>query len=290
MARLFDSDAKFLKATTGLITLNVTQGTVVFWFLPNWAWNDNVIHYLVEFSGTNWFGVAKWSSNNWYAGWYTGGEYRITSSASALVQGVWNLLALTWDVNGSPTKSEFFVNASSVGTKTTLATWDTSTATFCKFSGDTYLGVDNNSAMGRLAYVEIYDKVLTQAQIADIYAKNPRSDMVNRYIINGTDSPEVDDKGSGPGMVVNGSPAAANGPYYAPVATVAQVARETLAEISAIGYVAQVVRETLAEIGSIGYVSQVAREVLAEHTGSIAPPLTGDFWPVIMRMIDQQRA
>lgn len=83
------------------------QGSVWWRMMPGFAWNDGAEHYFWGSINTGMatpeFSAQKYSDNNWYVGWSTGADYRVTLAASAanLTQGVPQDYVFTWGAAGS---------------------------------------------------------------------------------------------------------------------------------------------------------------------------------------------
>jgi hypothetical protein len=249
MSRLCPTTSDYLRATSGIPNLG-TAGSVVLWVYPTTAYNDNTRHkYLkINIGGTNnSFDIFKHTTNNIYAGWYVGPstEKRVIVSASFLVQNNWNMLAVTWNTSPSPGLTTLWHNGATSKGTAQCSVWDTSAADGLEVGGSDYL------AAARVWGLQFYNKVLSSGELNGLYVNTtPATGLTNRWLIDGDNSPEVDDIGAGPSLTVNGSPTKQYGPFDQIYALVSQVAREVLTEVAATAYVAQVAREILAAPGS----------------------------------------
>lgn len=147
-----------------------SQGTVVWRAWLGFAANDGRQHY---FWGTSAgpspeFSCQKFSDNNWYIGWTTGSDKRLTVAAGAtnFQQSAWQTWAYVWDSAGSRLFWRGRQVATSVNVPTPAAianpwSWMNATA-----SGTT--GLDFSS---KLDYGAIYDRALTAQEVHDLAAQ-----------------------------------------------------------------------------------------------------------------------
>lgn len=203
MARLFNS-------TSDKISLNTTStganGSIGCWFYPTWDQNDSTEHdWYDQRSGSDAFTFTKHSDNKLYVGWIAGGvDYRVILSTGSYVinQNQWNHICFTWD--DTTNASELFLNGSSVGTKSTLAT---TTLTGTRTIGNQAASVTNASM--RIAEFAVWSQALALADVAQMargaspFLANPRY-LIDYLPLVGRDSPEPN-RTSGPAGTVTGT-------------------------------------------------------------------------------------
>jgi len=153
-------------------------GTLAFWYRSNAAWNSGTAAQLVDATAVagQWFYLTKAANGAlvFVVTDSTGVLRSVTTPAQGFAANTWVHIALVWNFNGLPGANhdqlQIFINA---GTPTTSAF--TSSASITSQAGYLYLG-DNplgvadasgtlNSANGQLDEVQVFNYVLTQAQV-----------------------------------------------------------------------------------------------------------------------------
>jgi len=146
-----------------------SSGTLFFLAKPNWSAGDSTSHVLFdagEGGGNNHIIVQKYTDNQWYVGWVTGGaSHRIVVSDSlfTFTSGNTYALAVTWDDSADETR--FYVDG-------VLIAQNVSTQSYPDISSQhAYLSVHASGATyGNIVAKDLatFGSVLTQARIATL--------------------------------------------------------------------------------------------------------------------------
>lgn len=121
-------------------TIDGNQGSISFWFKPDFAYDNSLDHVLLEFpsllkltynNSTDAFDFGYWNGSN-----YT--TVKVSSAGQTFASGSWNYIALTWDVDNSP-YLQIKVNNSAIVQYTTGAITAQTPQTI------NYIGADQNN-------------------------------------------------------------------------------------------------------------------------------------------------
>lgn len=143
-------------------TIDGNQGSISFWFKPNFPYNASGDKTLLEFPSLMRL-IYNASTDTFDFGYYNGTDYttiKASSAAQTFAAGTWTYIAITWDVDNSP-YLQIKINGDAIGQYTTGAiTVKTPQAT-------NYIGSDQNSqngAQGAFDDFIITDSVLRQIE------------------------------------------------------------------------------------------------------------------------------
>lgn len=167
-------------------TLNLQgTGTVAFWFRSNANWNGSgaLDAQLLDGSGAGgeWFYLNKKASGQLYfvVKDSTGTVRTVNTGANNIPANVWTHVAVSWDFNGAAGSNQDKLQITLNGGTATAATFTSSgtvsTATDYIHLGDNPLGVAEtngtlNSANGAIDEINVYNYVLTSAQLTSLMA------------------------------------------------------------------------------------------------------------------------
>lgn len=178
-ANVGDVNAVRTGLNLGDSTLNL-QGTatVAFWYRANSAWTANEAAQLMDATAVNgeWFFLTRTASGAllFEIKDSTGVIRTVTTPAQAFPANTWVHIAVTWNFNGlagsNQDQMQVFINAGTPTTSSfTTSGSITNQAGFLHF-GDNFIGVTDttgtlNSANGQFDEVQVFNYVLTQAQV-----------------------------------------------------------------------------------------------------------------------------
>jgi hypothetical protein len=168
---LFDgvNDYNLIGTASLVSAFNGAEGTLNAWFkITTSVWEDGASHYIahVYSNGNNWYALYKHPTNNRVVMYRkAGGTESLVLDTVARTEN-WHMITITWSETSDAVKA-YFDGAQAGSTQTGLGTWSGSLNASQTFIGS---GYDTTVVMdGYLAHAAIFDKVLTAAQILDIY-------------------------------------------------------------------------------------------------------------------------
>lgn len=182
-----------LNLSTGALNLLGT-GSIGFWYRSNLAWSGATAQsaQLLDATTANgqWFFLSKTASGAlvFKVTDSTGAVRSVTSAAQSFAANTWVHVAITWNFNGSAGVNQdnlqILINA---GTPTASAFTSDGTVTTqagLLYVGDNPIGVADtlgsvNSANGQIDEVEIFNYVLTQAQVNTLSGKTRTCPVFN---------------------------------------------------------------------------------------------------------------
>lgn len=152
---VYTGDANFVIPTTGTLSL---------WMKPTWVQADNAWHFFFghRTDDNNIFSAEKFSDNNLYWGWKTGGvDHRVAvlNANYTINQNQWNHFALTWDDSANETK--LYLNGTEIGTQVATLTTFSATNPTIGSRGD-----DPSNMEGSIAEVAVWSRVLAADELA----------------------------------------------------------------------------------------------------------------------------
>ncbi len=160
-------------------------GTLAFWYRSNAAWSGAgaTDAQLLDASGPSgeWFYLNKKASGQLYfvIKDSTGSVRTVNTSALSIAANTWTHIAVSWDFNGAAgsnrDKLQIIVNGGTATSSAFTSSGTVSTATDYLHLGDNPLGVADtngslNSANGQIDEINIYNYVLTSAQVTTLMA------------------------------------------------------------------------------------------------------------------------
>ena len=161
--------------------VNMTgQGTILFWYKSNTAWNSGTAAQLLDATQTNgqWFYLARTGSGTLYFEVTdTSGNLRsVETPAQTFAANTWVHVALSWNFNASPTANSDHLQVFIEGAAPTVSAFTSSgTLPLVDFvhAGDNpsgFVGTKGtvNSANGTLDELRFYNSELIQAQVQGI--------------------------------------------------------------------------------------------------------------------------
>lgn len=151
--------------------LNINQGSISFWFKPNWAGNDNMRHefFMNYVDGNNELEIFKNIDNKLYFSMIgVGAGNSISADVSGWTAGTYHLITVRWDCDNpvvSTSRMELLIDGSTAANGTTVLSPYAPSAT-------SYIGIHVNlsfSADGTFDDFAIFDRVLSTAEITTLY-------------------------------------------------------------------------------------------------------------------------
>lgn len=121
-------------------TIDGNQGSVSFWFKPDFAYDNSLNHVLFEFPSLMRL-IYNASTDKFDFGYWNGSNYTtvlVSSAAQTFSSGTWIYIAVTWDVDNSPYLQIKINNAAIVQYTTGAITAQTPQTT-------NYIGADQNN-------------------------------------------------------------------------------------------------------------------------------------------------
>lgn len=164
MARSFASSGNDELRSLAVPSAPVTEGSVSFWFRPNWVGGDGLEHMIGGYwTGTSVNGMLfqKYLDGNYYIGWYGASDTRIVFSASFLVPGQWNHYLFNW----TATTSEIFIDGISQGTTGAPSTGTITQQTMGQYYSGAGIALNLDGAIGHWAR---WHRTLTRRQAVQL--------------------------------------------------------------------------------------------------------------------------
>ena len=155
-------------------------GTIAFWYRSNVAWSGSgaVSAQLLDATAVNgqWFYLSKTAAGTlvFKVQDSTGTLRSVTTAVQSIAADTWVHIAVSWDFNGNSGSNrdslQVFVNAGAPASSTFTSSGTVTPQVGTLIVGDNALGVAEtegsvNSANGYIDEIEIYNYVLTQAQV-----------------------------------------------------------------------------------------------------------------------------
>lgn len=143
-------------------------GSILVWFLPNWAQTDSADHVFFDArtSGSSIFCLQKYLDNTLYCGWYNSAESRVVvgSGSYTMNQGYWNQMVLTW---ASGTGSTLYLNGAQIGTAGSPNTFTTGNRFWGQYNiAVNITGVNMN---GKIDHGAIWNRALILGEVLELY-------------------------------------------------------------------------------------------------------------------------
>lgn len=155
------------------------QGTIMFWYKANDAWNNGVAAQLIDATEVNgqWFYLTKTGTGALYFQVMdsSGTSRSVETSAQTFAAGTWVHVAISWNFNASPTANQdhlsILINAGAPTTSVFTSSGTVSTLAGYVRAGDNAAGFVGakgtvNSANGTLDELRFYNFEMNQGQVA----------------------------------------------------------------------------------------------------------------------------
>jgi MSHA biogenesis protein MshQ len=154
------------------------QGTIMFWYKSNVAWNGGTAAQLLDATQVNgeWFALTKKATGTLYLEVTdsTGVVRSVETPVKTFAAGTWVHVAITWNFNASPTANsddlQIFVNGGAPVVSSFTSTGTLSTSLDYVHIGDSPSGLAStqgsiNSANGTIDELRLYNFELNQGQV-----------------------------------------------------------------------------------------------------------------------------
>lgn len=154
------------------------EGTIEFWFMPDWNGGDGAGYTLFDASHKGkYFFIDKDSNNRlrWWIEDESDRDMQLSVDGSFLEAGRWYHIAVTWRYNSSG-PHEIFVNGTKLGSMTYALAGKPELRPHPRIGNYTYSYIASKSAASaRIDEFAIYDRVLSDQEIRDHYLRGALS-------------------------------------------------------------------------------------------------------------------
>jgi hypothetical protein len=166
-------------SASNTFTFNQNEGTVLLHFQTNFAPTDGADHTFFCIGPNNYptgpsFDILKYGDNNWYCGWWSGSDTRVSVSATGtFTSGVPTTIAVTWNKTTGLTGTRLYTNGILRGTNTTSpSTGSTAGSVFALGMAQSLTNFPFFNGGGIIYSFIVLDKAITADEIANFNA-NP---------------------------------------------------------------------------------------------------------------------